>query len=243
MGKIIVLKRRTAVAVLLVIAFLLTQAGFLALKQTAPSLYRMPGTFYQLKTDVKLVALTFDDGPNPNFTPKILDILKQNNVHATFFILGKFADKYPDLLVRIKNEGHEIGNHGFSHDYTQNHLAADLIKTDQTVFTLTGSHTYFYRPPAGRISKQQLNITKQYGHTVTLWSVDSDDWLNPGTNKIVKNVTTRVFPGSVILLHDGGDSHRDQTVDSLQAIIRQLKDLGYDFITVGEMKSMESPTK
>ncbi len=228
---------------LLVMLIVLGYGAFLALTQTVPSLYRMPGTFYMLKTDTKVVALTFDDGPNGNFTPKILDILKKNNVRATFFVLGQAAEKYPTVVARIKNEGHEIGNHGYNHQYLQSGLVADLIKTDQAVFTLTGSHTYLYRPPGGRISKQQLNLIEQNGHTVTLWSVDSDDWLNPGSGKIVQNVTKRVFPGSLILFHDGGDSQRGQTVDSLETIIRQLKTMGYEFITVGEMKTLESAIK
>lgn len=225
--------------------FLLLAGGIFTVNQfllSVPSLVRTPGTFYMANTQEKIAALTFDDGPDPIDTPDILDILKEKEVRATFFVLGKAARSNPALLKRLIKEGHEIGNHGFNHDYKQRHLVEEMNQTDQAVFAATGSHTYFYRPPGGIVSKTQLETTKKNGHIVTLWSVDSKDWRNPGVRQIVDNVTKNVFPGSIILLHDGG-YQRTQTVKSLGPIIDALKARGYRLVTLSELRMLDSELK
>lgn len=239
---IYVLSRRKLI---LFIFFLFTGGGFLIinlLNPTIPSLVRTPGTYYMATTQEKVVALTFDDGPDPIDTPVILDILKEKEVRATFFVLGKAAQSNPALLKRLVKEGHEIGNHGFSHDYKQRYLVKEMDQTDQAVFAATGNHTYFYRPPGGLVSKPQLEAAKQNGHLVVLWSVDSKDWRNPGVKPIVDNVMKNVFPGSIILMHDGG-YQRTQTVKALGPIIDALKANGYRLATLSELKNIDSDIK
>ena len=209
---------------------------------TTPSLVRTPGTYYMVHTKEKVVALTFDDGPDPMDTPKILDILKEKNVRATFFVLGQAAQDNPNLLKRLIKEGHEIGNHSYKHDYQQNHLLEELEQTDQEVFAATGTHTYYYRPPGGFVSKSQLETIKKNGHLVALWSVDSKDWCNPGVNQIVNNVMKNVFPGAIILLHDGG-YHRTQTINALGPIINALREQGYRLATLSELKALDSESQ
>lgn len=211
-------------------------------KLTTPSLVRTPGTYYMAHTNEKVVALTFDDGPDPVDTPVILDILKEKNVRATFFILGQAAQDNPNLLRRLVKEGHEIGNHSFKHDYQQSHLLEEMDLTDQEVFAATGTHTYYYRPPGGFVSKSQLAAIKKNGHVVALWSVDSKDWRNPGVNQIVNNVTKNVFPGAIILMHDGG-YHRAQTVKALGSIIDALREQGYRLATLSELKTLDSESE
>lgn len=170
--RVVVLSRSRLVLSLI---FLLTVGGILTITQrslTTPSLVRTPGTYYMANTKEKVIALTFDDGPDPIDTPEILDILKVKNVRATFFVLGKAAQENPTLLKRLIMEGHEIGNHSFNHDYQQRRLVEEIIKTDQEVFISTGVHTYFYRPPGGLLSQNQLETVKKNGHIVALWSVD-----------------------------------------------------------------------
>lgn len=193
-------------------------------------------------TQEKVVALTFDDGPDPTDTPDVLDILKEKKVRATFFVLGQAAQSNPYLLKRLVNEGHEIGNHSFNHDYQQRHLVEEMNQTDKEVFAATGTHTYFYRPPGGFLSKSQLEIIKGNGHVVALWSVDSKDWRNPGIKQIVDNVIKHVFPGAIILMHDGG-YHRTQTVKALGPIIDALRERGYRLVTLSELKTMDSEIK
>ena len=240
--RIYVLSRRKLV---LSFIFLLTIGSLLTLTHgslTTPSLVRAPGTYYMANTQVKVVALTFDDGPDPIDTPDVLDILKEKNVRATFFVLGQAAQANPSLLKRLAMEGHEIGNHSFNHDYQQRRLVEELKQTDQEVFVATGAHTYFYRPPGGFLSKNQLEIVKKNGHIVALWSVDSKDWRNPGVKQIVDNVIKSVFPGAIILLHDGG-YQRTQTVKALGPIIDALRDRGYRFSTLSELKMLDSEIK
>jgi len=193
-------------------------------------------------TQEKVVALTFDDGPDPTDTPDVLDILKEKKVCATFFVLGQAAQSNPYLLKRLVNEGHEIGNHSFNHDYQQRRLVEEMNQTDKEVFAATGTHTYFYRPPGGFLSKSQLEIIKGNGHVVALWSVDSKDWRNPGIKQIVDNVMKHVFPGAIILMHDGG-YHRTQTVKALGPIIDALRERGYRLVTLSELKTMDSEIK
>lgn len=240
--RIYVLSRRRLVLSLI---FLLTVGGIFTLTQpllTKPSLVRTPGTYYMANTQEKVIALTFDDGPDPIDTPEVLDILKVKNVRATFFVLGQAAHENPTLLKRLIMEGHEIGNHSFNHDYQQRRLVEEIKKTDQAVFVSTGIHTYFYRPPGGLVSQNQLETVKKNGHIVALWSVDSKDWRNPGVKQIIDNVIKNVFPGAIILLHDGG-YQRTQTVKALGPMIDALKDRGYRLITLSELKMLDSEIK
>jgi len=240
--RIYVLSRRKLVLSFLL---LLTFGVILTITQsslTTPSLVRAPGTYYKANTQEKAIALTFDDGPDPIDTPAILDILKEKNVRATFFVLGQAAQDNPDLLKRIVIEGHEIGNHSFNHDYQQRRLVEEIKKTDQVVFASTGVHTYFYRPPGGFLSKLQLETVKKNGHIVALWSVDSKDWRNPGVKLIVDNVIKTVFPGAIILMHDGG-YQRTQTVKALGPIIDALRARGYRLATLSELKMLDSEIK
>ena len=239
--RLYVLSRRKLVISLLV---LITVGGLFAVQHslTTPSLVRAPGTYYKANTQEKVVALTFDDGPDPIDTPSVLDILKEKEVRATFFVLGEAAQSNPILLKRIVLEGHEIGNHSFKHDYQQRHLVEEMNQTDQAVFAATGTHTYFYRPPGGFVSQNQLDTIKKNGHIVALWSVDSKDWRNPGVKQIVDNVMRNVFPGAIILMHDGG-YQRTQTVKALGPIIVALRDQGYRLVTLSELKTMDSEIK
>ncbi|EGW36897.1 polysaccharide deacetylase family protein [Desulfosporosinus sp. OT] len=240
--RIYVLTRRKLA---LMILFLIAVGGLLTITQhslTTPSLVRTPGTYYMAHTQEKVVALTFDDGPDPTDTPDVLDILKEKKVRATFFVLGQAAQSNPSLLKRLVNEGHEIGNHSFNHDYQQRHLIEEMNQTDQEVFAVTGVHTYFYRPPGGFLSERQLDTIKRNGQVVALWSVDSKDWRNPGVKQIVANVTKNVFPGAIVLMHDGG-YHRIQTVKALGPIIDSLQGSGYRLVTLSELKTMDCEIK
>jgi peptidoglycan-N-acetylglucosamine deacetylase len=206
---------------------------------TMPSLVREPGTYYMVKTQEKVVALTFDDGPDPLYTGYVLDVLKAKNIKATFFILGVNAKNNPELLKRIGNEGHEIGNHGYSHSYTSSQFIRELERTDEVVFQVLQQHTQFYRPPGGIVSKSVIEEVKERGHILTLWSIDSKDWRNPGSAAIVQNVLKSSFPGGIILLHDGGEK-REQTVQALSKIIDQLIQQGYRFVTLSQLRNYEN---
>ena len=180
----------------------------------------------------KVLYLTFDDGPSERYTPKILDILHRERVHATFFVLGFRCKQYPIITKRIHREGHEIGNHGFYHQQIVNKdnawLRRDVLKTDQIIHRICGVQTMYYRPPGGLISDTELTEIRKTGHHVMLWTVDSQDWKTNSTQSILRNVYREVKPGSVILLHDGV-TNSQFTVKALPILIRTLKFQGYVF--------------
>lgn len=190
----------------------------------------------------KLIALTFDDGPDKDFTPQVLDILKNNDVKATFFVVGENVGWNPEILKREYEEGHEIGNHTFTHINVSKKGYEDIYKeindTQQAVKKVIGKEPTLFRPPYRALSKNMCSIVKQKDMNVVLWSnLDPRDWSNPGVNYIVNTITTKVDNGTIILLHDYNNlrNKRSQTIQALEIIIPKLKAMGYNFVTVSEL--------
>lgn len=205
--------------------------------QSKPSFVRS-GTFV-VHTNQKVVALTFDDGPDPIFTEPILNLLEQKHAKATFFVIGNNAHQNPSLLRRMVKEGDEIGNHSYTHNYNQIKMIEEIKKTNKVVYDATGVHTHFYRPPGGFASKSQIAAIKNKGYIVTLWNVDSKDWREPGVDRIINNVLNKISPGAIVLFHDGGGA-RNQTVQALGRIIDVLRADGYHFVTLSELSGFGS---
>jgi chitin deacetylase len=190
-------------------------------------------------TSPKLIALTFDDGPWPQTTSKVLDILKKQNVKATFFVVGKQVEKHPKLVKQVVAEGHAIGNHSWSHQYhhySSSAAAHELDKTEALVHKLTGVKTSLFRPPAGILNNGLVASAHQKKYAVVMWSVDSKDWRSGRTTKqaIVDNLLKEAKSGGIVLLHDGGGD-RSKTIEALPQLITQLKKHGYTFVTVPEL--------
>jgi delta-lactam-biosynthetic de-N-acetylase len=189
--------------------------------------------------DIPEIALTFDDGPNSKYTPRVLDILKENNVKATFFVLGKFLEKNKDILKREADEGHIIGNHTFTHaNGTITDIAKidrELVRTEDMISKYTDRSANYFRPPFGFENWRFLTEAELLDYTIVLWSIDVGDWNNHRTEK---DITAKIFKGvkngSIILLHDGGAS-REAVIESLPVIIKGLKKKGYKFVTIDEM--------
>lgn len=186
----------------------------------------------------KLIALTFDDGPHPKETHQILDVLDKYNVKATFFVVGKHANWYSEPLKRAAKEGHEIGNHTFSHPDISN-LSTDDIKgeikeCEDTLIKLTGIKPTLFRPPYGSYSRDKLaEIAKESGYKIILWTtIDAKDWKNPPSSQISDTIVNKVQNGDIILLHDYGTKN---TVEALDRIIPTMMKKGYKFVTVSEL--------
>lgn len=193
----------------------------------------------QVHTSKKVVALTFDDGPSITYTPLVLNILRENQAKATFFVVGKRAEQYPELIKRAAREGHEIANHTYHHPMSpikSARLVAELDKTDEVIFKLTKQHTQYFRPPGGRCTKATIEPAVDKGYKVILWTAQEDpkDWSDPGAKRIVARVVDNVRHGSIIILHDCG-GERMQTVEALPQIIQGLREKGYEFVTVSEL--------
>ncbi|KIP20944.1 MULTISPECIES: polysaccharide deacetylase family protein [Anoxybacillus] len=196
---------------------------------------------WNVPTDEKMVAITFDDGPDILYTPDILTILKQYDAKATFFVVGFRAEKYPDIIKRQMNEGHEIANHTYKHlDFrgkSKQTIEEEIKKSEDVLYDITGERPTLFRPPLGYYNKQIIDIAKQRGYTVVMWSKHQDtyDWQNPGTRRIVRRVIEHIQPGQIILFHDHGSGSRKQTVQALKEILPILKEKGYTFVTVSEL--------
>jgi polysaccharide deacetylase family sporulation protein PdaB len=194
---------------------------------------------HRVHTNKKVVALTFDDGPDAVYTPRILEVLHQNNVQATFFVLGSQADKYPRVMQWISRAGHEIGNHGYLHrdlhKLTEQEVYDDIKRGERSILRTTGILAQYYRPPGGVITHDVLNAVQASGYDVIHWSVDPQDWsLTRTASAIAKSVKRDVSPGDIILFHDGGLNQK-QTVAALQDLIQHLRSQGYRFVTISQL--------
>jgi peptidoglycan/xylan/chitin deacetylase (PgdA/CDA1 family) len=184
------------------------------------------------------VALTFDDGPSVPYTGQVLDILRKNRIHATFFICGANAERYPDLVRRIKAEGHEIGNHTYSHPYLylmdREKIADEIDRTQDVLQKISGRRPRLFRPPFGVRWFSLWPLLRERGLTMVLWSDRGHDGaLDAGG--IAKTTLEQLTPGAIILLHDGFETHaaadvdREATVRALPAIISGIRKAGYTF--------------
>lgn len=193
-----------------------------------------------------VVAITFDDGPNPIYTPQILDILKEKDVKATFFVVGLHVKKYPEIARRIVAEGHDIGNHTYTHKdlvpSTRRMVLAQVHKTDHVIKHVTGVATNLFRPPRGIYSSavRKLLVDEERYHFI-LWSVSSTDWRKISPGNILKRVARYTRPGAILLFHDSGalirreGGSRENTVESLGMVIDYLRGKGYEIMPITEM--------
>ncbi|MED0679854.1 polysaccharide deacetylase family protein [Aneurinibacillus thermoaerophilus] len=195
---------------------------------------------YHVSIKEKLIAFTFDDGPHPVYTRKILKILDKYHAKGTFFITGQRAQTYSSIVREMNEQGHEIGNHTFSHPsmrkITSLQLQEEIQKTDDIIHSLTGDYPIFFRPPGGVQNTVVRDAAKKKNHIIVIWSKhqDTKDWSNPGIEKMVKQVTQHAQPGQIVLMHDSG-FNRTQTVKALEKILAILSKKGYKFVTVSEL--------
>lgn len=198
-------------------------------------------TFKFKGPEVKQVALTFDDVPDPRFTPQILEALSKEGVRATFFVVGHRVKKHPDLLQRIHNEGHIIGNHSYSHPQFGNksviQFQKEIERTEQLIYELVGYRPRLIRPPYGEITENQVRWAKQHNYKLVNWNVDSLDWKGLNKEKVKQNVLGSAGPGSIILMHGGGGtgSNLAGAVEALPDIIQELQAKGYQFVTLPQL--------
>ncbi len=183
------------------------------------------------------VAITFDDGPHPIFTPEVLDLLARYQVRATFFCVGLNLNAYPELAGRAADEGHLVGNHTWSHPYlpdlTRDQLLGQIDATSAAMTRAVGRSTTLVRPPYGSRTPEALSWLAGHGMTTVLWDIDAHDWATPGTDAIVTEVA-RATDGSVILMHDAGGD-RTQTIEALPRILEHLLERDYRFVTIDQL--------
>lgn len=182
-----------------------------------------------------MIALTFDATYGDNQTYELLEILRNNNIKATFFLSGIWLINYPELARAIAAEGHEIANHSYTHPHLPLIPLPDvrnqIVRTDALINNVTGQNPYLFRPPYGEYNQAILNELASLGYVTIMWTIDSLDWKNPGADAIVNRIVENIEPGAIILLHQSAP----HTLQALQTIITRLREFGYDFGTVTQV--------
>lgn len=198
-------------------------------------------------TREKVVALTYDDGPHPVYTPQLMKILDKYDVKATFFMIGREMDTYPDIVREVARHGHVIANHTYTHPSnieldTAPQVIRELDACEQTIERLTGKRAYLFRPPKGLIDGTVFTIAEEEGYQTILWTVSADHHDAPTPEMMARRVVKHIRPGAIILAHDGTFQSRWKDVAATPLIIEALKKKGYRFVTVPDLLKMGKPS-
>ncbi|NLB18471.1 MAG: polysaccharide deacetylase family protein [Syntrophomonadaceae bacterium] len=247
---IVIMKRRNFTFLIVTFGLLLVLAGFYSFA-SHPDLnqWRQKGiVISQVSTTHKAIALTLDDGPNPEATLQILEILKQNDAKATFFVLGLHAQDFPHLIKAIQIGGHEIGNHGFSHNIkAYNNISfakSDIKQSEEAIIRITGTRPRLLRPPGGFLSRDLIKYCLEEELQVITWTWQADykDWKSANSSALAGQIVKGVQPGQIILLHDGGQN-RQVLIKALTLALPELSELGYKFVTVSELLTLQDKSQ
>lgn len=206
------------------------------LQKKYPNVLVLRGSLHDNK-----VALTFDDGPDSRFTPRVLDVLKKHQVKATFFVMGSRVKGLPKVTKRIADEGHAIGNHTYWHpkmwQESEGRIRWEVMQTDEEIRNTVGYSPKLFRAPYGGLTDSMVEDLSKMNYAVVGWSVDSLDWSQIPADQIERNVMGNMHPGAIILMHSGGHWTQDLSgmVEALDIIIPKLKKEGLQFVTIPEM--------
>jgi peptidoglycan/xylan/chitin deacetylase (PgdA/CDA1 family) len=197
-------------------------------------------THSRVSVSEPIVAMTFDDGPHPSNTPRLLDMLRERNIKATFYVIGRNVDLYPALTRRIVAEGHEIGNHTYTHGnltkMSDDGVRGEMIKCRDSIAKATGVQPRTMRPPYGAfLQNQRAMVHKEFGYPTIMWSVDPRDWQRPGPSVVTSRILSGTTPGAIILAHD----LHAPTVDAMPSTLDGLLRKGYRFVTVSQLLAMK----
>ena len=198
-------------------------------------------TFSRVLVSGNYIALTFDDGPHPQNTPRLLDILRARNVKATFYVIGRSVDLYPQIVRRTVAEGHEIGNHTHTHRLLSKlgdtEVRGELTRCRDAVTRAAGVQMRTMRPPYGGLLQRQRELVHaEFGYPTILWSVDPLDWKRPGPSVVTSRILSGTTAGGIVLAHD----LHSQTVDAMPATVDGLLRRGFKFVTVSQLLAMKT---
>jgi peptidoglycan-N-acetylglucosamine deacetylase len=233
---------------LLVAGASLAAAGLAVLASQPVVLARLlarafPGILWRVETSAPLAALTFDDGPDARYTPAVLDLLQRHEARATFFLIGERAERHPHLVRRIREGGHEIGNHAFGGGSlllaSETEFADSLLRTEK-LLGLEGSRVKLFRPPSGHTRPVQLAWLRRRGYTCVLGSAYPYDPTRPPVAYIRWLVAKNLEPGAIVILHDGGGD-RSRTAAALDGILRAGREKSLRFVTLSELIAAGRP--
>jgi peptidoglycan/xylan/chitin deacetylase (PgdA/CDA1 family) len=199
-------------------------------------------TFSFVHTEGPYIAMTFDDGPSATLTPKLLDLLAARHIKVTFFVIGENVAEHPEIVARAAREGHEIGNHSWSHPnfakMSQEGVRSQLQRTDDAIKNATGKRPTLMRPPYGSLTEREKHwIHDEFGYQVILWDVDPYDWKRPGPAVVRNRILKETRPGSIVLSHD----IHPGTIEAMPSTLDALEAKGFKFVTVSELIRMATP--
>ncbi|MCL5105419.1 MAG: polysaccharide deacetylase family protein [Armatimonadetes bacterium] len=218
---------------------------FLAVERPPQAQPPQESVIYKVRTNQKVVALTYDDGPDPRFTPGLLRVLDKYGVKATFFMIGRRMEKYPDIVRDVVKAGHVIANHTYTHPSdialdTPAQVIRELDSCEQLIERLTGKRAGLFRPPKGLMDGSVLTVADEEGYKTVLWSVSADHHEAKTPEAMANRVISRIHPGLIILAHDGAFASRWRDVAATAIIIESLRKRGYRFVTVPELLDIGS---
>ncbi len=208
--------------------------------QSLPTSVGTKNSYSKVNTSLPFIALTFDDGPHATNTPRLLDMLKERNVKATFYVVATNVKRYPEIMRRIVAEGHEIGNHTVTHGnltkMSPDEVRSELSRSREAIMAATGIAPRTMRPPYGAITSDQKDwIRREFGYPAILWSVDPEDWKKPGASVVAQRLVSGAAPGGILLVHDIHSS----TIDAMPSALDQLLAKGLQFVTVTQLIAMD----
>lgn len=227
--------RRQALALFFVLAFaLLAFLSAEGVKKLMPATGTGTSPLFQVNTTKSVAALTINVAWGEEYLPAMLKALKEADINATFFMVGDWAEQFPDLTRALAADGHELGNHSWSHPYpTQippEALAEEIKKTEKLLLDLTGQKCTLFAPPYGEWDKDVVLTAAEQGYQTIMWTIDTIDWQKPGVDVITSRVLDNLAPGSMILMHP-----TEQTAQALPKILSGAKEKGYRFMTVSQL--------
>ncbi len=245
-----------------IVAAVLAAAGFLAYEHFEQPANQLFGrTLTRGPSNERVIALTYDDGPNPPYTNRILDVLEREGVHATFFLVGRAVQAYPEVVRREVRDGDAIGNHSWDHShlivYPSSAVATSIVRTDAAIEAAAGIHTRLFRPPFGARDWIVMRAAQRLGYTVVMWSEPLPrDWEYPSPAQIAQRVLRVAGDGSIIVLHDGNRGElctqrhlnphvcdRSADIGATRLVIDELKKRGYRFVTIPDLIAGRSTHK
>lgn len=224
--------KKSYLIVIIIIILAVIILGYMINK--AITTFNVNDPIYKGNTDEKKIAFACNVAWGNEYIPKILDILKKDNIKITFFFEGIWAEKNPDLVKEIFKNGHEIGSHGYTHvKYTQwskEQYAEDIKKSGELLQKITGIKPKLFAPPYGDFNDEVVKTAEEQGYKVILWSLDTIDWNNPGSDTIINRVLSKYHNGAIVLMHPTKD-----TVDALPTIIKELQAKGFKITNVSDV--------
>src|SRR5712691_3266007 len=219
------------------------RAAALPAEKNKPNIEAQPRiTFNSVHVDGPYIAMTFDDGPQAKLTPKLLDLLAAHHIKATFFVIGENVAEHPDIVAHAAREGHEIGNHSWSHPnfgkMSDQAARRELQRTDDAIKSATGMRPTLFRPPYGSLTAREKRwIHDEFGYDIILWDVDPLDWKRPGPAVVRNRIVKETRPGSIVLSHD----IHPGTIEAMPSTFDELEAKGFKFVTVSELLGMATP--